>query len=206
MSVLNSDLTLVLAVVVGLFVLWHPLSRRIVGKHSSAIGIVFGLIAGAYVLVEHQIAEKNSRLDRTRGYIERIESGSVHESRQWFDLHWIKNRQQIEQISEALYGKAADLEAAEQLKEVYMRDFEETDEADAIHVRHLVRLMYFYADLAKCVELGLCDAKTACEIFANDIGTFYVLHSEFIEKWRQVSFEQNFRVIKAFLNKTCGVG
>lgn len=206
MADFTSYAILIPAVAAGFVVLLRPQWRRFVGKHSGAFGIVFGVIAGAYVLVEHQIAEHNSRLDRTRAYIERIESGSVHESRQWFDLHWIKNRELIDQITDALYGESANLQAGERLKEVYMQDFDESDDADAKNVGHLVRLMYFYADLAKCVELGLCHAKTACEIFADDIGTFYVLHSEFILRWRQVSFEQNFRAIKTFLNKTCDVG
>lgn len=187
----------------GLIILWCAKPRKFLESNSGAIAVIFALITGVYVLKEHEISEQNSRLDRTRSYIERIESGAVHESRQWLDLHWIRNRDLITQIDEANFGKNADRETAKKLLDKYSRNFNEKDDSNIENIRHVMRLFYFYADLAKCVDLGLCDTKTACNLFASDIGKFYILHAGFISDWREVSFEQNFDVIKEFVNESC---
>lgn len=184
------------SIIVGIILIRTPRSRLFLQENSGAIGVVFALTAGMYVLKEHELSQHNDRLDRTRAYIERIETGTVHASRQWMDLHWIKNRGLINKIDEASNGAAVDRDTAKNLLANYLKDFEETDIEDLENIEHLMRLFYFYADLAKCVELGLCDGETACDIFSKDIGQFYVLHYKFIHKWRQVSFERNFRVIK----------
>lgn len=196
---------LIICSVVGLICLAIPKTRSFLENNSGGIGVVFAVVAGAYVLYEYQIAEKNKRLDRTRSYIERVESGAVHASRQWLDLHWIKNRKLIDQINKANFGESADRNTSKKLTNQYENDFDETEPNNSSNIKHVMKLFYFYSDLARCVELGLCDSKTACNIFAEDIGKFYVLHASFITKWRQVSFEQNFVVIKGFMNKTCKV-
>ena len=132
-----------------------------------------------------------------------LETGAVHQSRQWMDLHWIRQRDLIARIDAANYGPTADRDTALRLLAEYEQDFDETIDGNDENIAHIMRLFYFYSDLAKCVELGLCDAKTACTIFAGDIGKFYVLHAEFIKRWRAVSFERNFESVKAFGNKSC---
>ena len=195
-----------LVVIGAVICLSIPSWRTFLENHSGAAGVLLAIFAGFYVLKEYEISEQDDRLDRTRAYIERIESGAVHESRQWLDLHWIKNRGLISDLNSANYGETADRDAAKTLLEEYGRNFDETEDGNAENIQHVMRLFYFYSDLAKCVELGLCDADTACSIFAEDIGRFYVLHAAFIAKWRQVSSERNFDVIKSFLNQTCNVG
>ena len=197
------ELLLVVCIFGGLLLLSRAKPRKFLEGNSGAIGVVFALIAGVYVLKEHEISEKNDRLDRTRSYIERIESGSVHESRQWLDLHWIRNRDLIAEIDEANFGESANRDTAKRLLGEYAKDFDESDEEDVENIRHVMRLLYFYADLAKCVEFGLCEKETACNLFAADIAKFYVLHAGFIKNWREVSFEQNFDVIKEFVNNSC---
>lgn len=202
-----SYIIFVCAIVFGAIFLFSAPMRAWLNENSNAITVVFAIIAGTYVLIEYQHNQKEQRLDRTRSYIERIESGTVHESRQWFDLHWILNRKLIKDIDDANFGENADRDTAKRLMAEYMADFDELNEnLDELNIQHLMRLFYFYSDLAKCVELGLCDQETACHVFAEDIGAFYVLHSDFIVKWREVSFEKNFETIKDFLNDRCSVG
>lgn len=195
------------AFIIGCIMLFSPSYREWLNDNSKAITVVFACIAGAYVLIEYQTQQKEQRLDRTRSYIERIESGTVHESRQWFDLHWIVNRDLLNAINEANYGENANEDDAMELIGEYMADFDELNiDRNEQKIQHVMRLFYFYSDLAKCVELGLCDAGTACNVFARDIGTFYVLHADFIKKWREVSFERNFDTILDFLHLECEEG
>lgn len=198
-----ANLVVVGCVFFALVLLSLKCTRTFLENHSGALGIILALIAGSYVFREYQISEYDERLNRTRSYIERIESGAVHEARQWLDLHWIKNRELILEIDEANYGENASRDTAKALMSDYERSFDEQDEENMQNIMHVMRLFYFYSDLAKCVELELCEARTACEVFADDIGKFYVLHSAFISRWRQVSFEQSFNSIKQFMNTTC---
>lgn len=191
--------------IVGVGVLIRLRARDFLEKYSGAVGVVLAVIAGAYVLVKYDNSQQDKRMARTLAYIDRIESGSIHESRQWLDLHWVRNRELIANIREANNRKDGRDEAL-QLLEIYRRSFDETDEELQSNINHIMRLAYFYSGLSKCVELDLCDASTACNIFANEIGEFYVFHSDFIQRWSSVSFEQDFQTIKLFLNKTCDVG
>ncbi|MDW3117820.1 MAG: hypothetical protein R8G60_08535 [Roseovarius pacificus] len=205
MKILDPDILLFATVVIGLILLAVPASRNFLESKSGAVGVILALIAGAFVLKEHELLQQDARLDRTRSYIERIESGATHLSRQWLDLHWIRNRELITAIDEANAREDGREESLKLLAE-YRKSFDETDMQFQSNIQHVMRLFYFYSDLAKCVELGLCDAPTACNIFADDIGRFYVLHASFIKKWRRVSFEKNFDTIKVFMNVTCKAG
>lgn len=169
-------------------------------RHKDAISLSLAVVAGIYVLVEYQLHLRDKKLDRTREYIERIESGSVHSARQWMDLHWINRRDLILNIEEMNYGQDANREKALELMEEYMKEFDESVAENADNIRNMMRIFYFYADLAKCVELGLCHGETACAMFYDDMGKFYVLHSTFVYKWRMVAFDKNFRSIVQFFD------
>jgi ribosomal protein L21E len=198
-------LIFVVTTVVGLGVLISRKGRAFLEAYSGAVGVVFGLIAGAFVLVEYDDGQQDKRLARTLAYIERIESGPTHESRQWLDLHWLQNRALIADIKEANLREDGRDDAL-RLLATYRQSFDEMDDESRSNISHVMRLSYFYSDLAQCVELDLCDAPTACNIFADDIGEFYVLHADFIQRWGEVSFDRNFQTIKSFLNDTCGNG
>lgn len=195
----------VLTVIAGVFILTRLKARDFLEKYSGAVGVVLAVIGGAFVLVEYDNGQQDKRLARTLTYIERIESGPTHTSRQWLDLHWVQNRKLIANIRAANARKDGRDDAL-RLLEKYRQSFDETDDELQSNIKNIMRLSYFYSDLAKCVELNLCDAPTACNIFADDIGEFYVLHADFIQRWGEVSFDRNFRTIKRFLNDTCNVG
>lgn len=198
-------LIFVVSAILGVCVLLSPKGRGFLEAYSGAVGVVFAVIAGAFVLVEYDGGQQNKRLERTLAYIGRIESGSAHESRQWLDLHWIQNRELIADIKDANARKDGRDDAL-RLLSTYRQSFDEMDGASRSNINHIMGLSYFYSDLAQCVELELCDALTACDIFADDIGEFYVLHADFIQRWGEVSFDRNFQTIKSFLNNTCGNG
>lgn len=198
-------LIFVVTAIAGVGVLFSLKGREFLEAHSGAVGVVFAVIAGAFVLVEYDNGQQDKRLARTLAYIERIESGSTHESRQWLDLHWVQNRALIADIKKANTRKDGRDDAL-QLLATYRQSFDEMDDESRTNINHVMRLSYFYSDLAQCVELELCDAPTACNIFADDIGEFYILHADFIQRWGEVSFDRNFQTIKSFLNDTCGNG
>ena len=56
------EILLVFAGVAGFLGLFYSASRTFLETYSGAIGIVFAVIAGVYVLKEHQISVKNERL------------------------------------------------------------------------------------------------------------------------------------------------
>lgn len=198
-------LIFLVTVFLGVGLLFWLKGRTFLEEYSGAVGVVLAVIAGAFVLVEYDNGQQDKRLARTLAYIERIESGSAHESRQWLDLHWVRNRELIADIKEA-NAREDGRDEALLLLATYRQSFDESDDKMQTNINHVMRLSYFYSDLAQCVELGLCDAPTACNIFADDIGEFYVLHADFIQRWGEVSFDRNFQTIKKFLNDTCGVG
>lgn len=198
-------LVFVTTVIAGVAVLSRPKARRFLEKYSGAVGVVFAVVAGAFVLVEYDNGQQDKRLERTLSYIERIESGSVHDSRRWLDLHWVRNRELIADIRDA-NAREDGRDDALRLLATYRQSFDESDDGSEDNINHVMQLAYFYSDLSQCVELNLCDAPTACDIFAEDIGEFYVLHADFIQRWGEVSFDRNFQTIRQFLNDTCNVG
>ena len=191
--------------VVGGYLLYWKKSRVFIEEYSGSVGVILAVIAGSFVLIEYEYGQQDKRLARTLAYIERIESGPTHDSRQWLDLHWVRNRELIANIREA-NARSNGREDALHLLAAYRQSFDEADEELQSNIKHVMRLSYFYSDLSKCVELELCDASTACNMFADDVGEFYVLHADFIQRWGEVSFDRNFRTIKRFLNNTCNVG
>lgn len=195
----------VVAVVAGVAVLIRSDARDFLENYSGAVGVVFAVIAGAFVLVEYNNGQRDKLLAQTLAYIERIESGSAHESRQWLDLHWMLNRELLAEIR-SVNKRTDGEEDAKKLLESYSDSFNEEDPGLQTNIIHIMRLTHFYSDLSQCVELVFCDASTTCNIFADDISEFYVLHADFIQRWDEASFGRNFNTIKMFLNDTCGVG
>lgn len=195
----------VFAIIIGLCLLLWKKSRNFLEEYSGSVGVILAVIAASFVLIEYEYGQQDKRLARTLAYIERIESGPTHDSRQWLDLHWVQNRELIASIREANTRKDGRDDALRFLG-TYRQSFDEADDGLQSNIKHVMRLSYFYSDLSKCVELELCDASTACNMFADDIGEFYVLHADFIQRWGEVSFDRNFQTIKRFLNNTCNVG
>lgn len=202
---MSNILFIIIALVAGVSVLTWPWMREFLGIHRGAVSVVLAVIAGAFVFVEYEHGQQDKRLARTLAYIERIESGPTHESRQWLDLHWVRQRELIASIREANARQDGRDDALRLLAD-YRLSFDETDDTLQRNIQHIMQLSYFYSDLSKCVELKLCETPTSCSIFADDIGEFYVLHADFIQRWSEVSFDRNFQTIKRFLNDACDGG
>lgn len=203
--IMSNILFIIIALVAGVSVLTWPWMREFLGIHRGAVSVVLAVIAGAFVFVEYEHGQQDKRLARTLAYIERIESGPTHESRQWLDLHWVRQRELIASIREANARQDGRDDALRLLAD-YRLSFDETDDTLQRNIQHIMQLSYFYSDLSKCVELKLCETPTSCSIFADDIGEFYVLHADFIQRWSEVSFDRNFQTIKRFLNDACDGG
>lgn len=184
------------AVAAAIVTLWFKCSelRDYVKDHHEGITIILALLAGIYVVREYLEDLKNQRVANSLEYIQRIQSGDVAEARRSFDLFWIDNVEIVEATRSN--DKAISAAAISELQKKV-----EDPGVNPGGRENIIRMFYFYSDIAACSNLGLCDTDTLCAYFGGDIRNFHVLTGGFMEVWERVSFEEPIQEIILFVDR-----
>ena len=183
----------VATVLIGLLILCKPL-RVYVQRYHAVLTILFALVGGFYVLLEYWDAQEEGRLKQTLSYVQRVQSGDVADARRWFDEFWLRN---VKLVSDF---RAADSAQNPQEVEAILRKLVETAQDDEDGTSNIMRMFYFYADLASCTNLGICDKDTACSMFEDDIANHYFFFSDFLDEWIKISFGGKMSEIEKFIS------
>jgi|GEM_PF-4771573 len=186
-------LVVIAALLIGLLVFCRPV-RVYVQRYHAVFTILFALIGGLYVLLEYWDAQEEGRLKQTLSYIQRVQSGDVADARRWFDRFWLNNATLVDEFRKA--DSAGDTNGVE----TALRNLEEAARKDASGTDNIMRMFYFYTDLASCTNLGICDKPTACSMFQDDIGNHYFFFSGFLEEWTKISFAGKMAEIEEFVS------
>lgn len=171
------------------FIIVNQNVRTFVKENHEVITITLAIVAGSYVLVEYLGKQYEQRVEKTQSYVKEMDSGETRNARQWLDLHWTKKKNLLAAIDKAANDPNGESEFDKNIAE-YMKDFNLDDTANEENVKYILQLLYFYTGLAKCVSDGLCDLKSACDLFGDDMGRFYVLHSSLIKIWRELEIKK----------------
>jgi len=157
------------------------------GRNHVQIKLIFTVIVGFWVVLEYYSNLKQTKIEHSLMYIKRYQEKKVLNARTALDVPWIQQEklESIKKSSKAEWSKkATDIAKNNKFIDVYI-------------------LISFYQEMSVCAENDVCDSKTLCSFFYEDVDAFISLYKNFIDMWEE-SWDENITAeIDTFLNSSC---
>jgi|ERR1035437_2775114 hypothetical protein len=152
-----------------------------IGDNHEQITLLFGVVAGLYVLVEYKRSETDAEIKRVMEFQARYGQREILAARRSLDSFWLNPDSDAERA--AAPGSAAEKITAVVLK--HKLDGEVFVMAD------------FFDQVTTCMRTDLCDLKTACAIFKPEVegmrNTYFDLFKIWEKRWGENRMEMNFK-------------